>query len=487
MGATSGFRASRLRSRGLQWTILAVAGAMIMAGVGLAVPAAASAVGVYTLGNNTWGELGNGTTTASQVPVGPVGLPGTASQVAAGYGASAALVNGSVWTWGNNSNGQLGYSTSTGNTTTPQQVPGLSGITQIVLTWPGNGYALGADGTVWAWGDNSDGQLGNGGTTSATVPARVPGLTGVTEVAAGNGHVLVRRSDGTVAGWGENSNGELGDGTTLNRLTPVQAQVLTGITQIATGYASYAVRSDGTLFSWGANGSGQLGNGSTGGFSTTPAPLSLPGVTQVATSSLFTLALVGSAERVYAWGSNIYGELGDGTTVDKSAPELIGLTGVSQITVSADLFYPSSSAIRYDGTLWTWGSNQWGQLDNGTSSAGTATPTAVTNLAGVSQFVTGDEFPAAGAWFDSGAYDLAIGSLVQVAVPRVIGDTTAQAGAALQAVKLTLGTVSSRVDSTCNNIGKVLSESPPAGTMLMVGTAVSITIGKSPAPPHQCP
>lgn len=467
--------------------ILAVACAMTMAAVGLAVPAAASTPGLYGFGNNTYGELGNGTTTASHLPVAALGLPGTVSQVAAGYGASAALLaNGTVWTWGNNVNGQLGYSTTTGYVTTPRQVPGLFGITQIVMVWPGDGYALGSDGTVWAWGDNSDGQLGNGGTTSATIPARVPGLDRVTQVAAANGHVLVRRSDGTVAGWGENYYGELGDGTTLTRLTPVQAQVLTGITSIATSYASYAVRSDGTLFSWGSNGTGLLGNGSTGGYTTTPAPLSLPGVTQVATSDNATLALVGSTGRVYAWGGNSCGELGDGTTAARSAPELIGLTGVSQIAVSADVFDPSSSAIRFDGTLWTWGCNDFGQLDNGASSAGVTTPTAVANLTGVSQFVVGDEIPA-GGWFDSGAYGLAIGSLVQVAVPRVIGDTRAQATAALQAVRLTLGTVSTRVDDTCNNIGTVLSESPAAGTTVQLGSAVSITIGQAPAPPHLCP
>jgi len=467
--------------------ILAVAGAITVAAAGLAVPAAASTVGVYGFGNNTFGELGNGTTAASSLPVAALGLPGTVRQVAAGYGTSAALLaDGTVWTWGNNVNGQLGYSTTAGYVTTPQKVPGLSGITQIVMAWPGDGYALGSDGTVWAWGDNSDGQLGNGGTTSAIVPARVPGLNQVTQVAAANGHVLVRRSDGTVAAWGENNNGELGDGTTLNRLTPVQVQVLTGITEIATGSASYAVRSDGTLFSWGANFNGLLGNGSTGGYVTTPAPLSLSGVTQLATNDDSTLAVVRSTGRVFAWGSNACGQLGDGTTVAKSAPELIGLASVSQVAVSSTILEDSSAAIRSDGSLWTWGCNYSGQLDNGTSSAGTPTPTAVANLTGVSQFVIGDEIPAGGL-FDSAAYGLAIGSPVQVAVPRVIGDTTGQASQALLAVGLTLGTVSTRVDSTCNNIGKVLSQSPAAGTMVQLGSAVSVTIGQRPAPPHVCP
>ena len=214
--------------------------------------------------------------------------------------------------------------------------------------------------------------------------------------------------------------------------------------------------------------------------------VSLSGVTQLATSIQSTLALVGSTGRIYAWGSNVCGELGDGTTVDKSAPELLGLTGVTQVAVSADIFQPSSSAIRADGTLWTWGCNNAGQLDNGTSSAGVTTPTDVANLTGVSQYVVGDENPPGGL-LDSGAYSLVIGSLVQVAVPRLTGDTSAQASHALVSVGLKVGTISSRVDSTCNNIGKVLSQSPAAGTMLQLGLAVSYTLGQSPAPPHQCP
>jgi alpha-tubulin suppressor-like RCC1 family protein len=467
--------------------ILAVAGAMTMAAAGLAVPAAASTPGVYGFGSNTFGELGNGTTTASPSPVAVLGLPGTVRQVAAGYGTSAALLaDGTVWTWGNNGSGQLGYSTATGYVTAPREVPGLSGITQIAMAWPGDGYALGSDGTVWAWGDNSDGQLGNGGRTPATVPARVPGLNQVTQVAAANGHVLVRRSDGTVEGWGENYYGELGDGTTMTRLTPVQVQLLTGITQIATYSASYAVRSDGTLFSWGSDSDGLLGNGTTGGgYRTTPASLPLSGVTQLAANINTTLAVVGSAGSVYAWGNNTCGQLGDGTTVTKYAPEPIGLTGVSQVALSPFIIEDSSAAIR-DGTLWTWGCNDFGQLDNGTSTAGTTIPTAVPNLTGVSQFAFGDEIPA-GGWFDSAGWGLAISSPAQVTVPRVIGDTTAQASQALQAVGLTLGTVSNRADSTCNNIGKVLSQSPAAGALVQLGLPVSLTIGQRPAPPQQCP
>ena len=174
-------------------------------------------MGVYGFGANSSGELGNGTTTASLSPVQPVGLPGAVRQVAAGDLASAALLSdGTVWTWGNAVLGALGYPTAADNVTVPRQVPGLSGVVQIAMGAGGSdGYAVRSDGTVWAWGnDNSFGQLGNGTLTKSISPAPVPGLTGVVQLSAGSTfEVLVLKSDGTVWGWGVNQFGDLGDGT----------------------------------------------------------------------------------------------------------------------------------------------------------------------------------------------------------------------------------------------------------------------------------
>jgi alpha-tubulin suppressor-like RCC1 family protein len=458
---------------------------MIVVGAALAPRAAAvTGPGVYGFGGNTFGELGNGTTTASLTPVPAIGLPGTVRQIAAGYRMSAALLSdGTVWTWGNNGQGQLGYSVA-GNVLTPRQVPGLTGIIQIAAGDGGDGYAVGSDGSVWAWGANNYGQLGNGTTTPSTVPIKVPGLTGVTKVAAGSyNDVLALMSNGTVRAWGEN-DGELGDGTTTTRLSPVVVQGLSGITQIATGSTSYAVRSDGTLFSWGDNSLGQLGNGTTGGFTTRAAAVAgITGVTQVATDGLSTLAVAGTNERLWAWGDNICGQLGDGTTVSKSSPEQIGLVGVTQVAVGVTyLLHQSSAAVRFDGSLWTWGGNGFGQLGHGPVGALTTTPVAVSNLANVSQFVFGDDSPGGP---HGGSYGLAIGSLSAV-VPNLIGDTRAQASAALQAAGLVLGTVSMVVDSTCANIGTVVSQNPGPGTTLLQGSSVNIAIGTSPPPPRQC-
>jgi alpha-tubulin suppressor-like RCC1 family protein len=471
--------------------VLAVAGMATVVSAGMAASAVAapaamqSAAGpiAFGFGSNQNGELGDGTTTPRYSPVPVIGLPGTVRQVAAGYFTSAALLSdGTVWAWGSNFTGVLGTGTSCDClVSTPQRVPGLFAITQIALGAT-DAYALRSDGTVWAWGYNQYGQLGNGTTADSYTPQQVPGLTGITQVSAGIGYVLARRSDGTVWAWGDNSSGFLGDGTTARHYAPEQVPGLTGITQVTANYASFAVRSDGTLLSWGANPSGVLGNGTSGGFTVTPAPVpGLTGVTQVASDDGFTLALAGSGGQVWAWGWNDCGQLGDGTTVGKLSPEPLALTGVTQVAIGSAsgaiggvLF---SAAVRSDGTLLTWGCNVYGQLGNGTSGQGSLTPAPVLALTRVSQVAFG------GAWH--GAYGLAIGSPAYAAVPDLSGDTMAAAGQALQAAGLVLGTVNTVIDNLCTNIGTVISQNPAAGSTVSSGSAVSITIGKR--PPRPCP
>ncbi len=143
----------------------------------------------------------------------------------------------------------------------PELLTSLSGITSVT----GGGIhslALKSDGTVWAWGSNSSGQLGNGTTTSSLIPIMVNSLTGVVSIAAGGVSSIALKGDGTLLSWGYNPNGELGDGTTTNRNVPVPVNVVTGISSIATGADhSLAIKSDGSYWSWGLNAYGQLGDG----------------------------------------------------------------------------------------------------------------------------------------------------------------------------------------------------------------------------------
>jgi Regulator of chromosome condensation (RCC1) repeat len=240
-------------SRGIK-AILATVGVLTLASVGQAMPAAAALTPtLYGFGSNQWGELGNGTTTASLSPTPVAGLPSTVRQLATGLESAAAVMSdGSLWTWGSNYYHQLGYGSSASVVSTPRQVPGLSGVTQVALSDEGNGYAVESDGSVWAWGDNTHAQLGNGTTTPSYSPVRLPILTGITQVASdGWATMAVAGTTMRVWAWGDNTCGELGDGTTASKLSP-EPIGLVGVTQVVMGQSflldtySAAVRSDGT-------------------------------------------------------------------------------------------------------------------------------------------------------------------------------------------------------------------------------------------------
>ncbi len=156
------------------------------------------------------------------------------------HGHSLALKSdGTLRAWGRNASGELGDGTTT-DRSTPVQVSGLSSVTALAAggnagDTEAHSLAVKSDGTVWAWGSNSNGQLGDGTTTGRSTPVQVSGLSGVSGVAASYRHSLALKSDGTVRGWGFNQNYQLGDSTTTDRSTPVQVSGLTGVTAVAAG------------------------------------------------------------------------------------------------------------------------------------------------------------------------------------------------------------------------------------------------------------
>ena len=352
--------------------------------------------------------------------------------------------------------------------TVPVRVAGLTGITQIAVSQNGGDlFAVGPGGGVWAVGHNADGQLGNGSTADDFSPAPVPGLTGITQVSAGAYDTVAVRSDGTAWAWGSNLYGELGDGTMTDRLAPRQVRGLSGITQVSAGtYYTVAVRSDGTVWAWGLNGNGELDGSANKTAHPTPEQVpGLSGITQVATDGFHTLALR-SDGTVWSWGTNDHGEVGDGTTATRFSPVPLSLAAVTQIAVGS----ATSAAIRSDGTLLTWGDDNSGGLDTSACCRlpVNPVPAPAAGLTFVRQIAFGE------------MYGLALSTLPAglVPVPSVIGDTQAQASQDLQAAGLALGTVGSALDPTCDNIGTVLSQRPAAGSYAPRGTHVSITIGK---------
>jgi Regulator of chromosome condensation (RCC1) repeat/PASTA domain len=217
---------------------------------------------VWAWGYNLARELGNGTTADQATPVQVPGLAGIAQVSASFYDSMARSLDGSVWAWGHNGFGELGDGTTT-NRATPVKLPGLSGVTQVSAGYE-HGLAVKSDGTVWAWGNNAFGQLGLGTTTNHAAPVQVPGLTGATQVAAGQTHSLAIAGPGSsVWAWGDDSSSQLGDGATTEQKSP-ESIGLNGITQVAAGFnQSAAVSSTDAAYSWGMSGyaidSGQSG------------------------------------------------------------------------------------------------------------------------------------------------------------------------------------------------------------------------------------
>ena len=283
---------------------------------------------VYCWGDNFFGELGDGTNTSRSSPV-PVAAAGGVilTQVSAGGGHTCAVGSDTkVYCWGNNSVGQLGDGTTT-NQSSPVPVAAPAGVTLTHVSAGGvHTCAIGSDTKVHCWGGNSLGQVGDGTTTdrSGPVPVAAPAGVTLTQLSAGSGHTCAIGSDTKVYCWGGNNDGRLGDGTTTNRSSPVPVVAPAGVslTQVsAGGNQTCALGSDARAYCWGLNNGGQLGDGTTTRRSTPTAVAAPAGVTLTQVSAGFEhTCAVGSDKHAYCWGFNNAGQLGDGTTTNRSSP-----------------------------------------------------------------------------------------------------------------------------------------------------------------------
>jgi alpha-tubulin suppressor-like RCC1 family protein len=283
---------------------------------------------------------------------------------------------GLLYSWGDNTLGQLGYASPGSTYTTAPAAVSLTGGVMVAAVAPGQYYSLASavDGKLYGWGDNSNGQLGDGTLVAHTTPAVVNLPAGITPMAVATraNHALAIGSDGVLYAWGLNTSGQLCDGTLINRSTPVPVALPAGVAAIAIaagGQHNLIIGSDNQLYACGLNTSGQVGDGSVLQ-RLTPVLVSLPaGVlpVDIAAGGQHSLA-IGSDGLVYAWGNNASGQLGTGTFTASSTPlhppTLNLAAGVSALSVKAGTQH--SMLLASDGTLITWGSNQYGQLGNGT-------------------------------------------------------------------------------------------------------------------------
>ena len=342
--------------------------------------------GAWAWGDNEFAQLGNGGFdfvfpygAAGPIAVlGPNGFSPLRDVVEVAKGSNHSLArkkDGTVWTWGSSWGAGHG-----GNfVLLPTQIAGL---TEAAAIAGGGLHSLVArrDGSLWSWGYNDVGQLGNGTIGTTTVPGSITpvrvGLDRIRAVAAGEGHNVVLKSDGTVWAWGGNLYGEVGNGSFQASGVPNPAQVigLSDIIAIAAGaYHGIALKRDGTVWSWGANFSGQLGDGSVSSSSPfgKPLPVQVSGLTDVASIAAGGYHSI-AAKRdgsVWAWGNNRYGQLGNGTFAGAFGPgqpvpaRVPALANV--VEVSGGFYH--SLAMKIDGSIWAWGRDWYGELGDGTT------------------------------------------------------------------------------------------------------------------------
>ena len=389
---------------------------------------------VYTWGYNNCGQLGDGTTTdrtspgaiqiydhtnvltSSGVKHGIIpdngnysfGSTGEIVQVAAGGTHSAAVTkDGDLYMWGSNGAGQLGVY-SNANSKIPIKVNNSSSTlpeksVKYVALGGNHSAAITKDGSLYIWGWNNYGQLGDGTTTERYTPIKI--MDNVASVSLGDYHSAAVTKDGSLYMWGNNSSGQLGDGTTTSRYTPVK--IMNNVASVSLGSShSAAITKDGSLYMWGWNHYGQLGDGTTTSYRYTPvkimdnvASVSLGGIHSAAITKDGSLYKWGGGDKtrphrvasnvqsvklgyshttviskdggLYTWGSNNYGQLGNGTTINSSNPikimnDVVNCAGGGNHTI----------ALKKDGTVYTWGYNNCGQLGDGTTTDRTS-PVAI--------------------------------------------------------------------------------------------------------------
>ena len=309
----------------------------------------------------------------------------TIAQISTGFGyhTCSRLNNSRVKCSGQNTSGQLGNGTTTNSSTGVL----VSGLTNVVAVTTGNTHscAVLSDQTVRCWGDGSLGQLGNGGTTSSSIPVTVTGLNDATAISAGMNHTCALRTGGAVSCWGYNGNGQLGNSSSYPQsTTPLVVTAVSGATAIAVGGFHSCALIGGAVSCWGDGHLGQMGNGATSNLNYTPVAVTgLSGVTSLSSGEQSSCAVISGG--VKCWGDNTYGQIGDGTKTQANTP--VSVAGLSTaVQVSAG--FPMSCARLSGGTVNCWGYNNEGELGNG-GSAESLTPVVVSNITSATSLSTG--------------------------------------------------------------------------------------------------
>ena len=337
---------------------------------------------LWAWGLNNSVQLGIGSNLNKNIPT-QIGTDNNWLSVSAGYDHTLAIkTDGTLWAWGNNDFGELGIGSSVNYSNIPTQI-GIEINWNKISAGAKHSLAIKGDGTLWAWGRNGSGEIGDGTTTNKYQPVQIGNSNNWGEISAGTSvgtnHSLALKTDGTLWAWGDNSSYQLGDNTTTDKIIPTRIGTATTWSKIDAGFSyNLAIKSDGSLWAWGYNGSGQLGFGN----------LTVKYVpTKIGTDTNWSKISAGSGAgtaghsmaiktdgSLWTWGDNSEGQLGDNTTTDKLIPTRIG-NELNWNNVSAGGYH--SLSLKSDGSLWACGERGSGQLGLGSGTSPVYVPTMI--------------------------------------------------------------------------------------------------------------
>ena len=284
-----------------------------------------------------------------------------------------------LWTWGYGTSGQLGDNTVTNKNTPVTTLAGGTNWKQVSSGGYVHCAAIKTDGTLWTWGGGTVGQLGDNTVTNKSTPVTTfAGGTNWKQVSAGGNHCAAIKTDGTLWTWGAGNYGALGDNTVTNKSTPVTTFAGgTNWKQVSTGFGyCAAIKTDGTLWTWGYGFDGELGDNTVTNKSTPVTTFAGGTNWKQVSAGFYHCTAIKTDGTLWTWGWGAYGRLGTNDTTDRSTPVTTFAGGTNWKQVSAGSF---CAAIKTDGTLWTWGRGTLGALGDNTV---THKSTPVTTFAG---------------------------------------------------------------------------------------------------------
>jgi alpha-tubulin suppressor-like RCC1 family protein len=437
---------------------------------------------VRCMGDNRFGQLGDGTTTIRSEPALVPALAGVVEVSAGGNHTCARLNDGSVRCWGDNRAGQLGDGSTT-NRLGPTVVPGLTGVVELSAGGDHTCARL-RDGSIRCWGANASGQLGDGTLANRPSPTLVPSVAGAAELDAGTDHTCARFGDGTMRCWGSNAFGQLGDGSTSNRATPTPIAGLAAVASMsAGGHHTCARLDDGSVRCWGENASGQLGDGTV---SMRMTPTMVPGliaIAEVSAGGRHTCARSATGT-LRCWGDNFYGQIGDGSTANRPIPTpVLGLAGIAEVSAGGN----HTCVLDGTGVM-----SCWGRIGDGAYSRSSAA--AGPGLVGVAQVSAGGNHTCARlgdatvrCWGDNSSGQIGDGTAVTRPSPAIVpglgGVAEVRAGGHHTCARGTDGSVRCWGDNTYGQLGDGTTANRSTPTIVPgLAGVVEITAGRD----HTC-